>query len=244
VSSAEDALRVLPLIDLTSLGDSDTTDDIDALCRAGTTSAGSVAAVCVWPRFVRRAAEQLSETELGIAAVANFPYGHESPECAMGDARRIAAAGGTEVDVVIPWRSLAAGRAGVCRDLVAATRAALGDDLVLKAILETGELANPTLIHAAAVEALDGGADFLKTSTGKTPHLASLEAATILLISLRERDAPAGIKISGGIRSVEQATAYLDEADRIMGSDWVSPATFRFGASSLLNDVLSLIESN
>ena len=121
---------------------------------------------------------------------------------------------------------------------MAATRAAIGPDVVLKVIVESGELAEPELIRTAAREALAGGADFLKTSTGKTAHSATPQAARILLQAVADNDRPAGVKISGGVKTVSQAGEYLDLADEICGADWAGPKTFRFGASSLLQDVL------
>jgi deoxyribose-phosphate aldolase len=125
---------------------------------------------------------------------------------------------------------------------VAAVRAELGPDVVLKAILETGELDDDRLIARAANLALDGGADFLKTSTGKTARSATPEAARVLLSVLTERAGPggtAGIKISGGVGTTEQAGVYLAMADEAFGADRVSPATMRFGASGLLTALLA-----
>ncbi len=235
------AERILPLIDLTLLGENDSADDIDALCDAATTEYGNVAAVCVWPTFVDQAVERLRGSSVQIAAVANFPEGDPDPHRAIVDAVSIVAKGGTEVDVVFPWRTLASGQDGVGTELVSQTRAAIGPDVALKVILETGELGDPELIRRAAFEALDGGADFLKTSTGKTEHSATPEAARVLLQALIDHDHAAGIKISGGVRSVDQALPYLDLADQMMGTYWTRPSTFRFGASSLLDDVLRVL---
>ena len=240
-TDAKSAERILPLIDLTLLGDYDSIEDIDALCDAATTEFGSVAAVCVWPTFVHHAAQRLAGTPVRVAAVANFPEGEQDPHRAVVDAISIVAKGGHEVDVVFPWRALADGHNGVGAQLVAQTREAIGDDVLLKVILETGELGDPELIHKAAFEALDGGADFLKTSTGKTEHSATPEAARILLRALIDHDRVAGIKISGGVRTVDQALPYLALADEMMGAYWTRPSTFRFGASSLLDDVLQAL---
>jgi deoxyribose-phosphate aldolase len=244
MTSADQARRVLPLIDLTLLGDADTPEEIDALCDAAVTDHGNVAALCVWPLFVPQAVARMQDTSIPVAAVANFPHGANDIDLAVADARQIVADGGLEVDVVFPWRSLADGAAGVGQTLVEATRAAIGADIRLKVILETGELANPDLIHSAAVEALDGGADFLKTSTGKTERSATITAARILLDAIRSKGSSAGIKISGGVKTLSQAVPYLELADEIMGHAWVGPATFRFGASSLLSDVITALDAD
>ncbi len=243
------ARRILPLIDLTSLGDEDDEATIDQLCGQATTPHGPVAAVCVWPRFVAQAAGLLAGTSIEIAAVANFPEGDPDFTRAVDDARQIVEAGGTEVDVVYPWRALAAGDTEVGRLLVAAVRRTIGDDIGLKVILETGELVEPELIGRAAIDALNAGADFLKTSTGKTARSATPEAAAILLDVLAGRaeqtDQPgrsAGLKVSGGVRTVEQAAGYLQLADDRLGDRWVTAETFRFGASGLLGDVLEALD--
>ncbi|MGI9596697.1 MAG: deoxyribose-phosphate aldolase [Acidimicrobiales bacterium] len=239
-----DAQRVLSLIDLTSLGENDRPETVDALCDEAVTPYGPVAAVCIWPRFVARAVERLSGTGLGVAAVANFPDGADDRALAVADAEAIVEAGGVEVDVVFPWRSLAAGQADVGRRLVEVTRNALGDGIVLKVILETGELVEPELIRRAATESLDAGADFLKTSTGKTQRSATPEAARLLLEVIRDRDATAGVKVSGGVRTTAQALDYLSIADEVMGPAWVTPSTFRYGASSLLGDVVATLRGS
>lgn len=239
------AARILPLLDLTSLGDHDERDDIARLCDDAVTPHGPVAAVCVWPRFVAQAARHLAGAGVGVCAVANFPNGADDVALAVADARRIVDDGGDEVDVVVPWRALVAGQTGAASKLVEAVRNAIGGEVTLKAILETGELPGPELISLAANEALDGGADFLKTSTGKTAHSATLEAAAILLevVADRSGEGRRGIKISGGVRDVETAAGYLDLADRLMGADWATAATFRFGASGLLVDLLDALAS-
>ncbi len=234
--------RILPLIDLTSLGEADQPDDIDRLCDAAVTPYGAVAAVCVWPRFVAQAVERLADSAVAVAAVANFPDGAADPERAVDDAHRILAGGATEVDVVLPWRAIVDSDLDTAAAVVTAARQVVEPPGVLKVILETGELADERLIRSAAEVAMASGADFLKTSTGKTPRSATPEAATVLLDVLAEAGT-GGLKVSGGIRTVDQATVYLDLADERLGPAWVSPARFRFGASGLLDDVLAELEA-
>ncbi|MEM9563696.1 MAG: deoxyribose-phosphate aldolase [Actinomycetota bacterium] len=240
------AARVLPLLDLTSLGDDDTPGDIERLCSAAPTPAGPVASVCVWPRFVAQSVELLAGTGIPVAAVANFPDGDDDDHRARADAAAIVAAGGAEVDVVVPWRRLAIGDDAAVTRLVAATRAEIGNDIVLKAILETGELDDDELAARAGRAALAGGADFLKTSTGKTARSATPEAAMALLAVLTEpgamptdRGRPIGLKVSGGVGTAAEAATYLAMADGAFGDDAVGPATLRFGASRLLADLLA-----
>lgn len=224
------ARRALPLLDLTDLGETCTETKIDALCRDA--KAGPVAAICVWPRFVTQGARALSGTGIRIATVINFPEGGEDCARATDDTAEALRDGADEIDLVLPYRALMRGDAALARDMVEAVRDVCGR-VLLKVILETGELGNPERIRAASRLALEAGADFLKTSTGKSPVSATLEAAEAMLTEVRASGRPAGLKVSGGLRNVADAAAYLALADRIMGPDWVTPKTFRLGASSL-----------
>lgn len=236
------AMQTLPLIDLTLLGDDDTTAEIDALCANATTPFGTVAAVCVWPRFVARACENLAPTDLPVAGVANFPLGDDDPALAVEDALSIVAAGGREVDVVYPWRSLQRSSQPPASGLVAQVRAAIPESIVLKVILETGELADHELIRLAALDSIESGADFLKTSTGKTARSATPDAVRLLCEIVHEADRTVGVKVSGGVRTVDAAHTYLEIAEDVLGTSWICADNFRIGASSLLGDVVSTIE--
>ena len=234
-----DPAFALGLIDLTSLNDADTHGVIQQLARDAVTPLGKVAALCVYPRFIGTAKVALGDQGAGIrvATVANFPHGGEGAE---GAAREVAAAvqmGADEVDVVFPWRALQRGKEQPGRDLVAACRAAVGDRL-LKVIIESGCLETPQLIRSASDIAIEGGAHFLKTSTGKVAVNATLQAAEIMLQAIRDSGRLVGFKAAGGIRTAADARAYLELAQRIMGVAWVQPANFRFGASGLLQDLL------
>lgn len=242
MSDREIARRVLPLIDLTLLGDDDTVGEVEALCDAAHTPFGDVAAVCVWPQFVETAIARLDGTGIDVAAVSNFPDGSSDIERAVTESVGIAQTGGREVDVVLPWRALVSGERGVGTELVRAVRTALPDDMVLKVILESGEIDDPALIRVAAEEAVAGGADFLKTSTGKTDRSATPDAARILFDVATAAARPVGVKISGGVRTVADARTYLEIADDALGPEGVDASTMRIGASSLLGDVLETLE--
>ena len=234
------ARRALPLLDLTDLGDTCTGTQIDALCRDA--RLGGVAAVCVWPRFVSRGARALAGSGIRVATVIDFPHGGDDPGRAADDAAQTLSDGAREIDLVLPYRALLAGDAGGARDVVEAVRDACAD-ATLKVILETGELGHPERIRAASRLALSAGADFLKTSTGKSPVSATPEAAELMLDEIRAHGRPAGLKVSGGLRAVADAAAYLAIADRIMGPDWASPATFRIGASGLFGALMGVREA-
>ncbi|RCV88979.1 deoxyribose-phosphate aldolase [Billgrantia montanilacus] len=238
------ARQALALMDLTSLNDNDSEATIRALCRKANTSAGHPAAVCIYPSFIATAREALAEQGLvgkvAVATVTNFPHGEADIERAAAETRAAIAAGADEVDVVFPYRALMAGDAEVGRKLVAACKRECGGAM-LKVILETGELKEAGLISRAAELAIDGGADFLKTSTGKVTVNATLEAAELLLTAIKKSGRDLGFKAAGGVRTAEDAAAYLQLAERVMGPDWVTPAHFRFGASGLLDILLATL---
>ena len=240
LSTPEAARLALQCLDLTSLNDADTAADIEALCQRAQTRFGPVAAVCVWPCFVEQA-RSLLPAEIQVAAVANFPTGARNITLVLADIHAIVDAGGNEVDVVLPYRALMNGKAAQCAGFLAQVRAA-SRPLALKVIIESGVLETPELIAQATQLALAAGADFVKTSTGKTPVSATLDAATVMLDEIAASGlAHAGFKASGGIRSVQDATAYLALVASILGDAALNSSRFRFGASGLLNDIEAVL---
>lgn len=235
------ARTALACLDLTSLNDDDTEATIDALAARAAGPAGRPAALCVWPRLAARAKAQ-APAGVAVAAVANFPAGALDVAAAVADTRAIVAAGADEVDLVLPWRALkggdAAGDADGAAAVVQAVRAAC-PGRVLKLIIESGELAEPALIHAACRIGLDAGVDFLKTSTGKVPVGATPEAADVMLaaIARHPRGAAVGFKASGGIRTVADAAVYIALVRHHLGEAALGPKRLRFGASGLLGDI-------
>lgn len=243
----EIAARALGLVDLTNLNDDCTADDITKLCARTVTDHGSVAAVCVWPRFVAQAARELTGTGVKVATVVNFPAGGEDTEVVIAETKQAIADGADEIDLVMPYKAFASGRKGFAEEQIIRVKAVVPDGALLKVILETGEIKDPLLIHAASNLAIAAGADFIKTSTGKVAVNATLEAAEIMLTAIEEArrddgERVIGFKPAGGIKTAEDAAAYLAIADRIMGHNWVSAHTFRFGASGLLDSLISTIE--
>lgn len=239
-SSARIALACL---DLTSLNDADTEADIVKLCHRAQSPFGPVAAVCVWPRLAAFARSQLP-AHIAVAAVANFPQGSTDIDLAVHDTRLIVQAGAQEVDVVLPYRALIAGDEDAVRALLLAVRQAC-PGLVLKVILESGELKTPALIARASQLALDAGADFLKTSTGKTEVNATPEAARIMLSAISADPSArshAGFKASGGIRTAQDAIIYEALVRQYLGEEALNPKRFRLGASSLLNDIEGVLD--
>lgn len=236
------AARALALVDLTNLKDDCTPAQIDALCEKAVTPFGTTAAICIWPRFIARARTLLGpESPVRIATVVNFPSGDLKVEDVLAEMREAIADGADEIDLVIPYRALLAGDEAAVTAMVTAVREACAEPVLLKTILETGELKDIALIRRASELAIAAGADFIKTSTGKVAVNATLEAADIMLQAIRDSRKKVGFKPAGGISSVADAALYLRLADTIMGEDWVMPSTFRFGASGLLDDILSVL---
>lgn len=233
------AARSLPLVDLTDLSDGCTGEAVDALCDRAATPFGPVAAVCLWPRHVARARHRLGPSPIRIATVVNFPHGGTDIAATVAETQRTIEDGADEIDLVLPYRSLLAGDRAAAAAMVAAVRVACPAPTLLKVILETGRLETPAAIRTAADLAIDAGADFIKTSTGKVEINATPEAAEVMLEAIRASGRRCGFKAAGGIRTTADAGRYLSIADRLFGETWVGPATFRFGASGLLDDLLA-----
>jgi deoxyribose-phosphate aldolase len=231
------ARQAIALIDLTDLADDHGVEGIDRLCDRAARHA--TAAVCIWPEHVARCAELLAGSGVRVATVVNFPSGDEALADVLAATEGALAAGADEIDVVLPYRAFAAGEAAVAGDLLSAVRSAVPSPHALKVILETGEL-EPAAVAPAARLAIHCGADFVKTSTGKTAVGATLEAVGSMLGVIAASDRDVGIKPSGGIRTFDDADAYLSLVERTMGPGWATPATFRFGASGLLDALLAV----
>ena len=237
MTTKSSAQRILSLIDLTNLNDDCTEDNVVELCSRAQGEFGNTAAVCVWPRFVNLCASILRGTSIKVATVVNFPHG--GTDVADVVATTIAAldAGTDEIDLVLPYQSMITGDEAQVLSMLQAVREVVHAPDHLKVILETGELINPERIRRASELAIKSGADFIKTSTGKSKISATPEAVTTMLQVIRDSGRPVGLKPSGGIRTVADAQQYLDLADAIMGPQWATPQTFRFGASGLLDAV-------
>jgi deoxyribose-phosphate aldolase len=237
------AERLLGLIDLTSLNSNDDAAAVSSLAALASTKAGRVAALCIWPRFISVARSSLAGTGVPIAVVTNFPAGESDVAAAANETAAAVAEGADEVDVVFPYRALLGGDSATPLALVRACRAACGPKL-LKVILETGQLGSAEHIRHAAELAVEGGAHFLKTSTGKTQPGATLAAATVLLdviAAAKKSGAEVGFKASGGIGTIAAARTYLELYEQRAGS--ATPRTFRIGASSLIKPLLAALSS-
>ena len=240
-ASAATARHAISLIDLTDLSDDHAPDGIDALCARA--AEYGTAAVCVWPEYVARCVELLDGSDVGIATVVNFPKGNQQTGVVLDQTLTALSDGATEIDVVLPYRMFRNGDVKPTASLIEAVGDIIAPPGVLKVILETGEL-DDEAIRGAAELAVGLGADFIKTSTGKTDVSATLGAARIMLEVIAATDRTVGLKPSGGIRTYDAAVAYLDLAAEMMGPEWATPSTFRFGASGLLDALLAEIAAD
>lgn len=240
------ARLVLSMLDLTSLNNTDTDEDIQRLCRRAAAKAGHPAAVCVLPHLIAQARTALAALNLQnavrVATVVNFPAGDQTAEDVVEQIRAALTSGADEIDLVFPYRALMSGDERLGYHLVSRCRQASSGH-VLKVILETGELKTPEMIRTAAEIALAAGADFLKTSTGKVAVNATPEAAAVMMEAIRNSGRPVGFKAAGGIRTVEDAAVYLALGREILGEQWLRPERFRFGASGLHDDLLHRLGS-
>ncbi len=232
--------QIVSLLDLTSLSGDETAEDIEALCARADGPCGHVAALCVHARHVPQALRALAArglADVAVATVVNFPDGRLASAAVTEEIRQAVEVGAAEIDLVFPYRAFLDGHEGDVRDFLLACRQAC--PVRLKVILESGVLAEDAAIRAASRLALDCGADFLKTSTGKVAVHATPEAARAMLEIIAEYGGAAGFKASGGLRTFADAVVYLELAENILGAGWIRPETFRFGASGLLDDVLA-----
>ncbi len=245
-------LLAIAMMDLTTLEGMDSPGKVRQLCRKarqpmpGRKDIPSCAAVCVYPDLVGIATDELRGSGVQVAAVATgFPSGRTDRATKLRETELAVAAGATEIDMVIDRGAFLAGRYGQVFDEICAVKQACGQ-AHLKVILETGELRTYDNIRHATRIAILGGADFVKTSTGKVTPASTLPVVLLMLEAVRdhylETGTMVGVKAAGGIRTGKDALRYLVLVNETCGDLWMSPKWFRFGASSLLNDVLMQLE--
>ncbi|MAU97210.1 MAG: deoxyribose-phosphate aldolase [Fulvimarina sp.] len=231
------AEALIARLDLTNLNDDCSEADVAALCGRAETPAGPVAAICIWPAFVAFARRELS-ARIKVATVVNFPLGADDIDTTLAETHKAVADGADEIDLVVAYDRVAEDP-GFVEAQVRTIRANCGH-AKLKTILETGRLYDEATIRAACHAALAGGADFLKTSTGKVEVNATPASATILLEEIAKAGGTVGFKPAGGIRTFEDADGYMRLAETICGLDYPAPERFRLGASGVLADLLAV----
>jgi deoxyribose-phosphate aldolase len=252
-ASKIEALKlILSMIDLTTLEGQDTPGKVRQLCQKAIhlhdamPGLPHVAAVCVYPTMVGVAKDALEGRDINIASVATaFPSGQAPLSVKLEDTRMAVDAGATEIDMVISRGEFLAGQYGHVFDEIVAIKEACGD-AHLKVILETGELGTLDRVRRASVLAMHAGADFIKTSTGKIQPAATMQVTLVMLQAIRdyyyETGRMVGMKPAGGISSAKLAVHYLVMLRETLGNAWMTPEWFRFGASSLANDVLMQLQ--
>lgn len=253
-------LKAITLMDLTTLSGDDTASNVKRLCAKARRPLRddlveklkvadlniTVGAVCVYHQWVSTAVEALEGSGIPVAAVSTgFPAGLSPFEQRVEEIHKSVAAGAKEIDIVITRGHVLTGNWQALYDEVKAFRAACGD-AHLKAILATGELATLTNVARASWVAMQAGADFIKTSTGKEATNATLPFSLVMVRQIREYEAATGFKVgykpAGGIRTSKQALEYLLLMKEELGTRWLQPDLFRFGASSLLTDIERQLE--
>ncbi|MEP7078070.1 MAG: deoxyribose-phosphate aldolase [Chthoniobacterales bacterium] len=241
----------ISMMDLTTLEGKDTPGKIAFVCRKAMQplepryEVPPCAAVCVYPNLVRVAKKFLGDSGVKVASVATaFPAGLMPLRLKLQEVKSAAHDGADEIDMVIDRGMFLAGQHDRVADEIAATKKACGA-AHLKVILETGELQTYDNVRRASDLAMRAGADFIKTSTGKISPAATMPVTLVMLEAIRDYFYETGVRIgmkpAGGIRSAKQALAYLVMVKETLGDDWLTPDLFRFGASTLVNDVLRQI---
>lgn len=245
--------RCFGCIDLTSLGATDSRRSIGEFTRKAIElprhfpEAGSVASICVYPVFVETVGLAAGDSKMAITSVSGgFPSSQTYLEVKMLETAMAIENGADEIDIVISIGEMLDGEYDLAGNEIETLRAEIGDDAILKVILESGTLSDPELIHKAATIAMEAGADFIKTSTGKNGIAATPEAAVAMCLAIRQfaekTGRKVGFKAAGGISTAENAALYYSIVEEILGEEWLTPERFRIGASSLANNLLSEIE--
>lgn len=241
----------LSMTDLTTLEGKDSRQRIGALCRKAMLPAADmpdlprVAAVCVYPNHVKLACELVAKSGVQVASVATaFPSGQSPLELRLEETRQVVADGADEVDMVINRGAFLAGQYDKVQDEIVQIKKACGK-AHLKVILETGELETYDKVRLASDLAIEAGGDFIKTSTGKVQPAATMPVTLVMLEAIRDHYLKTGIKVgmkpAGGISTAKLALHYLVMVKETLGDDWLTPKLFRFGASSLVNDLVRQI---
>ena len=242
----------LNMVDLTTLEGMDTTNKVTQMCYKAQhlhdefPNLPTVAAVCVYPNFVKIAVEALKGSDIKVASVATaFPSGHSSMDVKITDTKMAVDYGAHEVDMVISRGKFHMGDYNYVYDEIAAIKEACGKTVRLKVILETGELGNLDNVRLASDIAIAAGADFIKTSTGKIKPAATLPVTLVMLEAIKDhyykKGEMIGMKPAGGISNAKLALHYLIMVKETLGVKWLDNHWFRFGASSLANDLLMQI---
>lgn len=234
--------QLLRLLDLTRLTDSDNSTDMAVWLQQTARPDAVPAAFCVYPQFIQQTLQHLAEQgmRVPVATVVNFPHGDLPVDEVVAEIKAAITAGATEIDAVLPYKAMLSGDYERVKRFLVDVRAACGQT-PLKVIIESGELLTAQQICKATELSIEGGADFVKTSTGKVPVGVTLEAARIMLTAIAGAERPVGFKASGGVRTVAQALELMQLYEDITGQ-LANPDGMRIGASALLVELLPLLQ--
>ena len=230
--------QLLSLIDLTRLGDDDNQQHITELCQAATTPLGPVKAICIYPQWLTLAKTHITNPAISLATVVNFPSGNE-PINSTAQLIDTCLPLADEIDCVMPYQSFLQGDTIRATNFLNTCRRQMPTQC-LKVIIETSAFPSANRIKEAALLAIDCGADFIKTSTGKHPAGgATPMAVDAMIAAIKQRNSNTGIKLSGGISDIDTALRYVGQVTATLGSSYANGDKLRIGASRLLNDILS-----
>lgn len=236
------SLSLLNFLDVTCLEEQVTEAELISLCELIRQSPQRPAAICVYPEHVGLVKTQLSDLGLAFATVINFPQGSSQIAAVKTQIQQALASGANELDIVMPYEAfLESLDLSLIEAFVTECRHEINGKAIFKLILETGEIEDRVAIYEVCLVACENGVDFIKTSTGKVPVGATLEASSAILQAIKDfnkqKHRQVGIKIAGGIRTVPQAQAFYDQLEKVLGAPWLTPTLFRIGASQLFKAI-------
>ncbi|KPX15839.1 Deoxyribose-phosphate aldolase [Pseudomonas syringae pv. daphniphylli] len=236
------ARQVIRLLELLALNADDTEQRIVGICQRAWTPVGQVAAVCVQPRFVclaRTTLDRMQAHDIKVVAIVNFPHGSSNIQSVTSQVRAALLSGADEIDVVYPFRALLGGDRQPGLEMISACSSLCAGRVKLTATLETGDLRDSQMILNACRDAIVSGADFIKTSTGKSATHVTPQAARVMLESIADVGGQVGLKVAGGIRTFDEARFYMMLTHARFGRQWMNAGRVRLGGSSLLDDLLA-----
>ncbi len=202
----------------------------------------SVASICVYPPFVECVGMVVDGSPLRVTSVAgSFPSSQSFVEVKALEVAMAVESGADEIDIVLSVGKLLEGAEDEVRSEIELLREEAGDDVVLKVIIESGELGSAEMIYRAAQIAIEGGADFVKTSTGKVAVGATPEAVALICGAIKDCGEQVGVKVAGGVRTLDDALLYYTIIEDMLGKEWLNPSLMRFGASSLADELLEVL---
>ncbi|WP_105253343.1 deoxyribose-phosphate aldolase [Pseudoalteromonas sp. T1lg75] len=239
MSASHDAQLALACLDFTRLNEGDEDENIKAFLQQLSADKPLPAAICIYPQwltYVRVFMQSHFAQVPALATVTNFPGGDQPLDEVLRETELALALGADEIDLVLPYKRLQAGDEHTPLEYVQRSKVLCNGRAKLKVIIESGELSLAQVAQATRI-AIAGGADFVKTSTGKVAVNATLEAVAVMLEEIKLSGQTVGLKVSGGVRTLAQAQQYMELVADKMGTAWLAPGRFRFGASALLDDL-------